>query len=359
MPSQKNQHYVPRCALKPFTRDQEGKAIHVFNISAQKMIEDAPVKSQCSRDYFYGKDLKLENMLKELEGQYARIVRSIEDGAELNADDADTLLFFINIQARRTARAVHEATTFFNGMAEETFKYHQEQRPPGPSHQEVVAASIMLGIDMQSYTRDLKFIILRNQTRSNLITSDNPAVMTNAFSLERLRESTFGIGSAGTIIALPISPRFCAFLFDIGVYTVSIPAGTRYVKVTDPNDIRALNELQHLHADRNIYYATDREAESIAEQSRRTRGARVAVGGGFATLIRDKAWKGEVYRRGTVAEEQKSAESVVMASFNQPKPSIWPSFLKYRSKPVFVDTKSAAGHMRPTIVAIRAERRSR
>jgi hypothetical protein len=66
MPAQKNQHFVPRAALKPFTLSSEGAAINVFNIKRDRAVQDAPVKGQCARDYFYGKDLKLENKLVQL-----------------------------------------------------------------------------------------------------------------------------------------------------------------------------------------------------------------------------------------------------------------------------------------------------
>lgn len=352
MPSQKNQHYVPRCALKPFTRDRDGKAIHVFNLKAQRAIEDAPVKNQCSKDYFYGKDLTLENVLKDLEGQYARIVSLIELGVELTPGDTDFLRLFVNIQSRRTARAVRETMDAVRGMTDETFKHRPEQRPPDISQQEAMAASLGMGMDLQAHTQDLKFVILENQTDTNFITSDNPAVMTNRFSFEKLKAGAFGFGNSGAIIAMPISPKFCVLLFDIGVYTMSIPQGTSVVKLTDPKDVHALNELQHLNAESNIYYAGEREAASIAEQSKSTMDNRVSQVGEFTTLIRDRAVRGEAYRRGTPSEEQQSTEGLVAGSFVQPKPSTWPPVLKYRPKPVVVNTKSAAGHLRPAIAAM-------
>ena len=54
MANLKNQHFVPRCLLKPFTQDGEGKAINVYNIRHDKLIQNAPVKGQCARDYLYG-----------------------------------------------------------------------------------------------------------------------------------------------------------------------------------------------------------------------------------------------------------------------------------------------------------------
>ncbi|WP_107355944.1 DUF4238 domain-containing protein [Rhodopseudomonas palustris] len=68
MPDNKNQHYVPRCLLKPFTLNGDGRSINVFNMARERSIANAPVKSQCSRDYFYGRDdLRSEKVLADLE----------------------------------------------------------------------------------------------------------------------------------------------------------------------------------------------------------------------------------------------------------------------------------------------------
>jgi hypothetical protein len=42
MPAQKNQHFVPKCLLKPFTLNGDGKAINVFNLARQQAIQNAP-----------------------------------------------------------------------------------------------------------------------------------------------------------------------------------------------------------------------------------------------------------------------------------------------------------------------------
>jgi hypothetical protein len=69
MPEKKNQHFVPRCALKPFSLDGAGAAINLFNISRAREIRNAPVKGQCARDYLYGSgENSLEDSLVELEG---------------------------------------------------------------------------------------------------------------------------------------------------------------------------------------------------------------------------------------------------------------------------------------------------
>ena len=63
MADHKNQHFVPRVLLRPFT-----KGINLNNIRADQLIPDAPLKGQCARHYWYGEDGQLEAILSKLEG---------------------------------------------------------------------------------------------------------------------------------------------------------------------------------------------------------------------------------------------------------------------------------------------------
>lgn len=77
MASNKNQHFVPKCYLRPFTVEGAGAAINLYNIDRHKFICMAPVKNQCSGDYFYGKDERLEAVIQHLEGRYGTALVSI------------------------------------------------------------------------------------------------------------------------------------------------------------------------------------------------------------------------------------------------------------------------------------------
>ncbi len=66
----KNQHFVPRCYLKPFTEDGEDKAISLFNLDRAQAIHGAPIKGQCSGDYFYGDDGAFEPLMQAYERRY-------------------------------------------------------------------------------------------------------------------------------------------------------------------------------------------------------------------------------------------------------------------------------------------------
>ena len=224
MATQKNQHYVPRCALRLFTSQMEGRAINLFNIEAKKSIQNAPVKGQCSRDYFYGKDLRAENILARLEGHYARIASLLIHECQITAEDENWLRLFVVVQTRRTEGAIRELELFSLGMTDAAFKSHPDQRPPALDHAALVKLSVGAGVKLHDYMRDLKFIILRNRTELEFITSDHPAVISNKFSFEKLGDKKFGMSNSGVFLVLPISPKLTAFFFDLGVYTVAVRA---------------------------------------------------------------------------------------------------------------------------------------
>ena len=106
MASNKNQHFVPRCYLASFSHEGASKAINLFNLDRSKAVRDAPVKGQCSGDYFYGEDLVLERAMQRFEGQYASRLRAIlAPGYRLVADDEVMLRRFWLLQYLRTEAA--------------------------------------------------------------------------------------------------------------------------------------------------------------------------------------------------------------------------------------------------------------
>src|SRR3546814_12494576 len=71
----KNQHFVPKVHLRPFSLDGENLAISLINLRQMKPIPNAPVKNQCSSDSFYGRDPKLESAINFVENTYGEVVR--------------------------------------------------------------------------------------------------------------------------------------------------------------------------------------------------------------------------------------------------------------------------------------------
>jgi hypothetical protein len=347
MPAQKNQHFVPRCALKAFTLNAEGAAINVFNIKRNRTIQNAPVKGQCARVYLYGADLTLENMLVTLEGQYARIATNLAAGRALDDADHEWLYLFAIVQFRRTTRAIEEMREFTEHMANVVFKNHPEQRPTDErTDREMMIESLRLGFELKKYVIDLKPVFFINQTDVQFVISDNPLVITNRFYLQRLKARNFGLANSGIILAIPLSPQLCVIWYDRGVYTVPNASGTPFVEITKVADAAAINEWQYLRAQDNVYFARWSDRSYVQEQARNVAARRVEVGSRTAIFVRDDVGLVESYRRGTAEEEARAKETLVMASQAHPNPSAWPSQMKFRFKMQTFSDGSAIGPVR-------------
>jgi Protein of unknown function (DUF4238) len=361
MPAHKNQHFVPRCALKPFSLDGNGKAINLFNIKSKLAIENAPVKGQCARDYLYAKeDLEAEQLLTKMEGQYARIVALLSDARVLSEDDVGALKFLVLIQSRRTELAIQQIRDFTKSMADAVYARAPDRKPVDTStDRQLMYLSMRMAARAVDYIRDLKLVIFRNKTTIDFVTSDNPATMTNRFHFQKLKSNKFGLSNSGAMFSMPLSPRLSTMCYDTGTYSVPNASGTQFVDLTKDIDATALNQLQYLSASKNIYFRNLPDAERIKSElesfaEKRAKAApitRIYVRDDSATSVvgrlRDpKTGRMEKYREGTPEEEQTARETLAATSFEFAEPFIWLSKLKFRDKPRYYNNGTAIGYVR-------------
>jgi hypothetical protein len=254
---------------------------------------------------------------------------------------------FTVVQTKRTEKAVMEIAALMSDVTEESFKGYPKQRPE-LSHLQLLALCMRGGLATHEFSLDLKFIVLRNRTAIDFIISDNPAMITNKLAFERWEDKSFGMVNSGVILVLPLTPRLLAFYFDIGIYTVSIPRGTCFVDVTRPSDVKALNHLQCLNANKNLYFSNWEERFEVGKQGRDTADVRAKVRHAITTLIRDPHVRGraQAFRKGSEEEKAKSSSRLIIGSAVHPEPAFWPSFLNYRPKPTMFSNNSAIGYVR-------------
>jgi 5'(3')-deoxyribonucleotidase len=111
----KNQHFVPKCLLKPFTYQCEGRAIHLYNIRHDRFIERASVKGQCAKHYLYGKDATLEHLLSNVEGSFNYLRPRITDYHD-DTVEFQGICVFTYLQLNRTDIAMQRVKEWY-GMA--------------------------------------------------------------------------------------------------------------------------------------------------------------------------------------------------------------------------------------------------
>ena len=345
MPCNKNQHFVPRCYLSPFTDVGEGKAINLFNLDHNRAIRGAPVKGQCSGDYFYGDDLVLEKLLQTFEGRYAARLRAIlEPNYELTEHDGAMLKEFWLLQYLRTDASSRTMVAMVAQMDDD-----MGGLPPGylTNIKEAVQTAMHIFFENSGSVADLNIRLVRNRMDRPFITSDNPAVMTNRWHLTDRRAELIvpGLLSAGMTGFLPLSSDVLCAIYDSDLYSVMHQRG--WVDLVNSADLDAFNEQQILACQHNVYFQRWNDRRYVAELVGKVGEGRPTAGYELTYAILDGA-KGDskVYRAVTALEAKGHQESIVHSSRVLPTPSRWPSMIRWRSGGVVYDSGNGTGFSR-------------
>jgi len=338
MASNKNQHFVPRAYLKAFSMDGKGAAISLFNLDQNRFVPSAPLKHQCSRDYFYGEDLHMEKALQPVEGRYANLVREVVlPGYILSEDHRDFLRQFWLIQHLRTEAASIRMVQFTEqfrhtaGIDSDEFKMEIK---------EAVQHSMSVAIEQLPFVQDMKVCLLRNRTNEPFIASDDPAVLTNRWHLDSPipRGKSFGLGAAGSLFLLPISPKIQCIAYDGDVY--SIPHEMGWVDVRRAADVHAINQHQFLNCNANVYVHDKAYEHSVRLQFNAAKHLRPIVKHRAHYAVYDGTHDGASRYRLLESHEDPAEHerALIHTETVHPRPSVWPTqIVRRRNGAVFTD----------------------
>jgi hypothetical protein len=344
MATNKNQHFVPRCYLRPFTLDAANSAINLLNIDRNKFVAHAPVEHQCSGDYFYGDDVALERALQVTEGRYAAALRDIlTPGFTLTDSHRSVLRHFWLLQYMRTEAASRRAVEMAAGagavIGAEGFSLGIRQ---------AVHLAMRIFVDVMHSIDDLTVRLLRNRTSVPFVTSDDPAVLSNRWYLEDSRTSSrsFGLHSAGALLLLPLSPQVQFLGYDSEVYKVEHEGG--WAEVRDPADVEALNQHQFLNCRANIFLRDSAHAVSVSEAYNRVAQLRPSTRHRIHYAVRDREEAGLVSYRvvDPTAERDQHREAIIHTETVHAHPSAWPRQLQQRRNGTVLTNGTAAGYVR-------------
>lgn len=265
MPTKKNQHFVPKFLLKFFSLNMNDKTINIYLLDKDKIIESMPLDSQCQNDYFYNKNLDIENALEKLETKTAILLKNIENTSvlpTLKSIDQIIILIFVIVQAKRTLYSneqLKEAIYKNWPIHDETFKKNYAKFSSNAS-----AYFLQETLYTLPLVSDLEYKLIVNDTNIPFIISDHPVIFYNQF-LEKLRKDggTIGFATKGLQIFFSFSPKHCIIFYDNLVYKV----GTRdknVIYVSDVNDINAINSLQYINAYKTVYFNNNLDKKQFA-----------------------------------------------------------------------------------------------
>ena len=256
----RRQHYVPRFYLKFFSWDDR-KIINIYNISRKEIIFNAKLAKQCYEDYFYGKDLIIDNSLGTIEDVAPLIIKNIIHNKSTPAPSSteyQIILLYVLHQYARTKSSAEIYNEFINKLGKILIKKSGKMtddeldciqiRYTNPTIKPLGDISLASPLAM-----DLKCKILINETKLNFITSDNPVVFYNK-ALENIDYgNNVGIAIQGLKIIFPISPKHILLFYDDKIYKVG-KKRQLFSYIFKENDVRQFNKLQWLNAHKNIFF---------------------------------------------------------------------------------------------------------
>ncbi|WP_158703143.1 DUF4238 domain-containing protein [Pseudomonas chlororaphis] len=345
MASNKNQHFVPRCYLRPFTHRGEGLAISLFNIDRRRYIKSAPVKNQCSRDYFYGEDLVIERWLQRFEGSYAAGLSEIlRVGYELTDAHRDLLRNFCLLQYLRTEAASRRTVEMSVSI---------EKVVDSSSHFlratiiEAVQIAMRAFHDARMSIDDLKVCLIRNRTSLPFVTSDDPAVMTNRWHQQdrRVRGVAPGLASSGALLMLPLSPEILCLAYDGDVYSVDHKNG--WVEVKRESDIYAFNQHQFLNCGANIYFRDWTNLEHLCDAYDTASPLRPEARHRLNYAVFDRIEDGQkVFRAIDPVDAKQHENALIHTEAIYPRPDAWPQQISWRRGGAAYTNGTAGGYLR-------------
>ena len=345
MASNKNQHFVPRCYLKPFSVGPSFATINLLNIDRLRFIESAPIKHQCSGNYFYGQDPQLEKALQTTEGAYANVLGEIiQPGYQLSDNHRSLLRRFWLLQRMRTEAASTRAIELITTMG------HAAGVPPEEFRmniREAVQDSMRLFATEMYSVDDLKICLLRNRTALPFVTSDDPAVLTNRWQLEspRTKGKSFGLQSAGALLLLPLTPQILCLGYDGDVY--SIPHEKGWVEVKRESDVFALNQHQFFNCLANIFVQDPAHRELIRDAFMASAPLRSKVRHrlNYAVL---EAHDGDssIYRVVEQSNAPEHQQALLHVQTIHAHPSAWPKQVQWRTNGSVYSNGTGVGYVR-------------
>lgn len=270
MTEKKNQHYIPKFYLRNFSYLNNKKQIGIFNINNQLFFQTAKLKTQGSKNFFYGNDGVIEDNLANIEGLISKTLNQIIEKKELpkkNSTEHLKLLLFVTLTDLRNPIKVEGMKNSFQEMRNNLLKLDPDidlnKFVPNPRHDEIVKLLLSNSVKMIDVISDLDYKLLINKTNKPFISSDFPIVKYNQF-LEQAKwqYSKTGYGTVGLQVFIPLNPELIVVFFDSSIYKIG-DNKKKYLDISNVIDVDSLNTLQFVNCFETIYFDEKASADYI------------------------------------------------------------------------------------------------
>lgn len=270
MTEKKNQHYIPKFYLRNFSYQNNKKQIGIFNIDNQLFFQTAKLKTQGSKNFFYGYDGVIEDNLANIEGLLSKTLNQIIQTREIpkkNSTEHFELLLFVTLTDLRNPIKVEGMKNNFQEMRNNLLKLDPNvdvnKFVPNPSHDEIVKLLLSNSLEMTDIISDLDFKLLINKTNKPFISSDFPIVKYNQFlEQSKWQHSKTGYGTVGLQVFIPLNSELILVFFDSGIYKVG-DKKKKYLDISNVIDVDSLNTLQFVNCFETVYFDEKANADYI------------------------------------------------------------------------------------------------
>lgn len=268
----KNQHYVPRFYMKPFSivknegTKKEKVLISFYQFKDNLFRDYIPTTSVCSEDFFYDEDGKIENKLAQKEGKWGSAISKINHNERLDASEISDVREFVAFQISRTKAMLDhnqdmattmmadivstENTSWDKSVVKEVVK-RQVEKEITPEYNLSLVKDVLPTID------DLKMSVLENKTEIAFFTSDVPVIIVNPLGVHRA-----GLADIGTVIFFPTSQRKMVMLYDSRFY------GKITEEIQDSECVDVFNKYQYISADERILALNSTELKKYVQDEK-------------------------------------------------------------------------------------------
>jgi len=261
----KSHHYIPQFLLKNFSENK--KSVGMFINDNSKFIKHASIKDQACKDYLYGKDKNIEDMLMEIEAEASGVIRKIIESLALpkyNSEEYHLLMLFMLISEARVQKQADSNNNYATEQMKIIGKMYKEHGrldvPDEVIDNLKVTFNIPNLLSMQIATKlypillDLKSVILISDNDRSFITSDRPIIRYNYMYVKRNYQIRgYGLGNMGIQIFTPISPKYCIYLYDDVMYNSKVEKNK--IILSKGSHVDELNKLFYLNSYKYLFFS--------------------------------------------------------------------------------------------------------
>ena len=253
MPDRKRQHYVHQMHLKEWSEDE--KNINFIRLN-DGLSRPGPIKRQCQKDYFFGKDMVTDELVSLFEGPYKpqleRIVSSQRPPVKWSDDYIDLLMYMMVFSTKTKAEKskAENLKTDVSDVVEE-----EGLLPPKKVEVPPHDAQISAALKIYPICTDLNMVLLIAGDDNEFITSDNPVVCYNPWLGHLNDGGHIGLAENGIIIFMPIDPKHLMDFYDGRRYQTRKETSGHIVLSTD--SVQEVNALQIYSAEHTIYFRSN------------------------------------------------------------------------------------------------------